>query len=176
LVASKLAKSIDNNYHLLKSKSTVSNDSSSATAIVLTKRLHHHHHSSLPLTLWLTAEERTRSRYHFSAADETPVYLKLPRGTTLQDGDLLTSETEDVLVKIAAKPEPVVTVASSDSLTLLRAAYHLGNRHVSLEITPTYLRFTPDPVLEKMLVQLGLEIVAEVAPFCPQGGAYSHHH
>jgi urease accessory protein len=156
----------------------VSNDSSSATAIVLSKRLHHHHHyhhSSLPLILWLTAEECTRSRHRFITEDKTPVYLQLPRGTTLQDGDLLTSETEDLLVKVAAKPEPVLTVTSSDSLNLLRAAYHLGNRHVSLEITPTYLRLSPDAVLEGMLIQLGLEVVAEVAPFCPQGGAYSHH-
>lgn len=153
----------------------MSNDSSSATAIVLSKKLHHHHHSSLPLLLWLTAEERTRSRHRFLTEDRTLVYLQLPRGTTLQDGDLLTPETDDLLVKVAAKPEPVLTVTSDDSLDLLRAAYHLGNRHVSLEITPNYLRLTPDSVLEGMLIQLGLKVVAEVAPFCPQGGAYSHH-
>jgi urease accessory protein len=154
----------------------VSNSLPSATAIVLSKRLHHHHHhSSIPLILWLTAAERTRSRHHFITENKTPVYLQLPRGTALQDGDLLTSEAGDILVKIAAKPEPVVTVTSDESLNLLRAAYHLGNRHVSLEITPTYLRLTPDSVLEGMLTQLGLQVVAEVAPFCPQGGAYSHH-
>ena len=154
----------------------MSNDSSSATAIVLSKKLHHHHHhSSLPLLLWLTAEERIRSRHRFLTEDRTLVYLQLPRGTTLQDGDLLAPETDDLLVKVAAKPEPVLTVTSDDSLDLLRAAYHLGNRHVSLEITPNYLRLTPDSVLEGMLIQLGLKIVAEVAPFCPQGGAYSHH-
>jgi urease accessory protein len=155
----------------------VSNDSSATTAIILNKRLHrHHHHLSLPLMLWLSAEERTRSRHHFTTEDKTPIYLQLPRGTILQDGDLLTSETDDILVKVVAKPEPVLTVTSNDSLNLLLAAYHLGNRHVSLEITPTYLRLTPDSVLEGMLTQLGLQVVAEVAPFCPQGGAYSHHH
>ncbi len=154
----------------------MSNSLPSATAIVLSKRLHHHHHlSSLPLILWLTAEERTRSRHSFVTEDETPVYLQLPRGTALQDGDLLTSEAGDILVKVVAKPEPVLTVTSDDSLNLLRAAYHLGNRHVSLEIAPTYLRLAPDSVLEGMLIQLGLQVVAEVAPFCPQGGAYSHH-
>jgi urease accessory protein len=153
----------------------MSNGSPSVAAIVLSQRLHHHHHhSALPQILSLTAEERTRSRHHFSTDDETPIYLQLPRGTTLQDGDLLASEQGDFFVKVVAKPEPVLTVTSSDSLTLLRAAYHLGNRHVSLEITPTYLRFTPDLVLERMLTQLGLQVVAEVAPFCPQGGAYHH--
>jgi urease accessory protein len=156
----------------------VSNSSPSATAIVLSQRLHHHHHhhhSVIAQVLSLTAEERTRSRHHFITEDETPVYLQLPRGTTLQDGDLISSDRGDFLVRVAAKPEPVLTVTSGDSLNLLRAAYHLGNRHVSLEITPTYLRLTPDSVLEGMLTQLGLQVVAEIAPFCPQGGAYSHH-
>lgn len=147
-------------------------------SIILSQRLHHHHldtSSSLRL-LWLTAEERTRSRHRFLTEDLTPVYLQLPRGTTLQDGDILSSETGDVCVKILAKPEPVLTVTTDRSIDLLRAAYHLGNRHVSLEITPTYLRLTPDSVLEGMLKQLGLQVITEVAPFCPQGGAYTHHH
>jgi urease accessory protein len=147
-----------------------------ATAIALTNRLHHHHHhSSLQLILSLTAEERTRSRHHFSTEDGTKVYLQLPRGTTLQEGDLLTAANNDILVKVTAKPEPVLTVTSDDSINLLRAAYHLGNRHVSLEITSTYLRLAPDSVLAGMLTQLGLQVVTEVAPFSPQGGAYSHH-
>jgi urease accessory protein len=152
-------------------------DPSAPTTIVLTSRLHHHHHhSALPLVLSLTAEERTRSRHHFVTDDGTPIYLQLPRGTALQEGDLLSSMANDILVKIAAKPEPVLTVTSDDSINLLRAAYHLGNRHVSLEITPTYLRLAPDAVLLGMLTQLGLQVVEQVAPFCPQGGAYSHHH
>jgi urease accessory protein len=155
----------------------VPNDSSSATAIVLNQRLHHHQHPAVsPSMLSLTAEERTRSRHLFGTDDGIVVALQLPRGTTLQDGDLLASEHGETLVRVSAKPEPVVTVTSQDALTLLRAAYHLGNRHVSLEIAPTYLRFSPDPVLEGMLVQLGLQIVSEVVPFYPQGGAYSHHH
>lgn len=155
----------------------MSNSVPPATAIVFTKRLHHHHHhSSLTLILSLTAEERSRSRHHSITDDGTPIYLQLPRGTTLQQGDLLAAETDDLLIKVAAKPEPVLTVTSDDSINLLRAAYHLGNRHVSLEITPTYLRLAPDSVLEGMLTQLGLQVVAQVAPFCPQGGAYSHHH
>jgi urease accessory protein len=153
----------------------MSNDSPAPTVIVFTRRLHHHHHSISPLVLSLTADERTRSRHHFITDDGTPVYLQLPRGTTLQEGDLLSSMADDILVKIAAKPEPVLTVTSDDSINLLRAAYHLGNRHVSLEITPNYLRLAPDSVLLGMLTQLGLQVVEQIAPFCPQGGAYSHH-
>ncbi|WP_309733075.1 urease accessory protein UreE [Chamaesiphon sp. OTE_75_metabat_556] len=154
------------------------NDSSSATAILLTNRLHPHSHSTHlpPLILSLTADERTRSRYSFITEDNTLVHLQLPRGTTLQQGDILTSETGEILVQVRAKPEQVLTLTSDDKLQLLRAAYHLGNRHVSLEISPNYLRLSPDPVLEKMSIQLGLQVVTEVAPFCPEGGAYSHHH
>jgi urease accessory protein len=152
-------------------------DSTAPTAIVLTNRLHHHHHhSAAPLVLSLTADDRTRSRHHFVTDDGTPIYLQLPRGTALQEGDLLSSMANDIFVKIAAKPEPVLTVTSEDSINLLRAAYHLGNRHVSLEITPNYLRLAPDSVLLGMLTQLGLQVVEQIAPFCPQGGAYSHHH
>jgi urease accessory protein len=155
----------------------VSNDSSSTTAIVLDRRLDRDPFLAAPaLILSLTAEERTRSRYHFITDDNTAVFLQLPRGTTLQDGDLLTAATGEMLVRVVAKPELVLTIASDDPLNLLRAAYHLGNRHVSLEIAPTYLRLSPDPVLEGMLVHLGLQLITEVAPFCPQGGAYSHHH
>jgi urease accessory protein len=154
----------------------MSDNSPAATAIVLTNRLHHHHdHLSLPLILALTAAERTRSRHHFNTEDGTKVYLQLPRGTNLQEGDLLAADNHDILVKVTAKPEQVLTVTSDNSIDLLRAAYHLGNRHVSLEITSTYLRLAPDSVLEAMLTQLGLQLVTEVAPFSPQGGAYSHH-
>jgi urease accessory protein len=146
-------------------------------SIILTHRLHHDRDDlAIAHTLWLTAEERTRSRHHFTTDDNTPIYLQLPRGTILQDGDILTVETGEIAIKVAAKPERVLTVSSNDSIDLLRAAYHLGNRHVGLEITPTYLRLSPDPVLEAMLVQLGLQVVAEIAPFRPQAGAYSHQH
>jgi urease accessory protein len=155
----------------------VSNESSSATAIVLDRRLDRDLLLPVPaLMLSLTAEERTRSRYHFITDDDTAVFLQLPRGTTLQNGDLLAATTDEMFVRVVAKPELVLTITSDSSIDLLRAAYHLGNRHVSLEIAPTYLRLSPDPVLEGMLVHLGLQLITEVAPFCPQGGAYSHHH
>jgi urease accessory protein len=73
-------------------------------------------------------------------------------------------------------PEPVITVKANTELELIRAAYHLGNRHVPLEITSTYLRLSPDSVLESMLVKMGLEILEEIAPFYPEKGAYGHDH
>ncbi len=126
-------------------------------------------------TLALTAEERTRSRHRLEIEDGT-VFLRLPRGTVLRNGDILADETTGSLVRIVAKPEPVLTVLDSKQLNLLKAAYHLGNRHVAVEITPSYLRLSPDPVLKAMLEQLGLEVKEEISPFQPETGAYGNYH
>jgi len=137
----------------------------------LTQRLPAHAVGETPLVLALTAEERTRSRHHFTASDGQPFYVQLPRGTILQDGDVLRAESGEQ-VRVVARPEPVMTVMASHPLALLRAAYHLGNRHVALEVTPTYLRLSPDPVLKTMLEQMGLDIIEEIQPFQPEAGAY----
>ena len=126
------------------------------------------------LTLSLTAEDRTRSRHHFETSDGQLVYLHLPRGTVLRDGDLLQAD-DGAIVRVLAKPEPVLTVTAKTPLYLLQAAYHLGNRHVSLEIASTYLRLSPDPVLRDLLVHRGLQITEEIQPFQPESGAYGQH-
>lgn len=126
------------------------------------------------LTLPLTAEDRTRSRHHFETADGQLVYLQLPRGTLLRDGDLLQAD-DGAIVRVLATPEPVLTVTAKNPLDLLQAAYHLGNRHVALEITPTYLRLSPDPVLRDLLIHRGLHITEEIQPFQPESGAYGQH-
>jgi len=127
------------------------------------------------LTLALTAEERTRSRHRFTTVEGEIVYLHLPRGTVLQAGDLLQDYGETTLVRVSAKSEPVITVITTNSLELLKAAYHLGNRHVPVEISTHYLRLAPDPVLQKMLEQLNFEVISEIMPFFPEQGAYKHH-
>lgn len=125
--------------------------------------------------LALTAEERTRTRHRFDTLEGESIVLCLPRGSVLQDRDVLRSPTGEIL-QILAKPEPVLTVTADNALTLLRAAYHLGNRHVPLEVASTYLRLSPDSVLQAMLEQLGVAVTAEIAPFNPETGAYRHHH
>ena len=143
---------------------------------VFTHRLSEAPNRVTPLVLSLTAEERGRSRHHFTTTDGQTVYLQLPRGTVLQDGDLLQSESKDLILQVQAKPEAVLTVQADTSLDLLRAAYHLGNRHVALEITSTCLRLSTDPVLRDMLEQRGLAVTEERCPFQPEMGAYGHHH
>lgn len=128
--------------------------------------------------LSLTAEERTRARYRYDWSGGRTLYLQLPRGTVLRNGDLLQSDTGRALVRVVAKPEPVLTVTAKTTLALLRAAYHLGNRHVPLEVTVTHLRLGLNPVLKSLLLveHLQVHVVEEVAPFCPETGAYHHLH
>ncbi|OWY65090.1 urease accessory protein UreE [cyanobacterium TDX16] len=126
-------------------------------------------------TLVLTAEERKKSRHRFETEEGETVFLRLPRGTVLRDGDMLRSDNGEYLILVKAKSEPVLTVTAATPLDLLRAAYHLGNRHVTLEIGTNYLRLPPDPVLQAMLEHLGVMIVEENAPFQPEVGAYGHH-
>jgi urease accessory protein len=146
-----------------------------AVITTLTQRLTASPQVAVAFTLALTAEERMRSRYHFEGQDGQSVYLQLPRGTVLHDGDFLQSD-DGLVVQVSAKPEPVLTVTAKSELGLLQAAYHLGNRHVPLEIMPTYLRLSPDPVLRGLLEHRGLHVVAEVQPFQPETGAYGHGH
>lgn len=142
----------------------------------LTQRLPANQDAVVSYTLSLTADERTRSRHRFETQDGEALFLRLPRGTVLRDRDLLQSEYGDTLVRIAAKPEPILTVTAKEPLELLRAAYHLGNRHVAIEIAPTYLKLSPDPVLKAMLEHMGMEVKEEVLPFQPETGAYGHQH
>ncbi len=126
--------------------------------------------------LALTAHDRTRSRHRFEATDGTPIQLNLPRGSLLRGNTLLAS-ADGQLVRVLAKPEPVLKVIAESPLALGRAAYHLGNRHVPLEIAPDSLVLEPDPVLESMLLQLGgLSVQPLIQPFEPEAGAYHSGH
>ncbi|HEY9643749.1 MAG TPA: urease accessory protein UreE, partial [Coleofasciculaceae cyanobacterium] len=113
--------------------------------------------------------------HHFQTEEGQGLHLQLPRGTVLHHGDLLTTADHSAIVRIVAKPEPVLTVVAHTPLALLRGAYHLGNRHVPLEVAIDYLRLSPDPVLKSMLEQMGLQVIEETLPFQPETGAYHSH-
>lgn len=133
-----------------------------------------HSVKAILFTLPLSSEERLKSRHRIELDNGQTFFIQLKRGTILQDGDILQAETGECL-QIIAKPEPVLTITASNAHLLLRAAYHLGNRHVPVEIAPSYLRLAPDPVLQQMLEQLGVAIKAEMLPFQPEIGAYHQH-
>jgi urease accessory protein len=146
----------------------------SSSTVTFTERLSHAPDQPADYTLLLTAEDRTRSRHRFETTSGQAIFLQLPRGTVLQDRDWLRSP-DGATVQVIAKPEPVLTVTAHSPLHLLQAAYHLGNRHVPLEITANYLRLSPDSVLQEMLVHRGLTVQAEIQPFQPERGAYGGH-
>ncbi len=147
------------------------------TAIIaLTQRQSTHPELVAQGVVVLSAEERLRSRYRCQTEDGIALLLNLPRGTVLQAGDLLTTAAGDWRVRVQAKAEPVLRVETASRLDLLRVAYHLGNRHVALEITPTALKLSPDPVLREMLEHLGATVTEATEPFYPETGAYHHAH
>lgn len=121
--------------------------------------------------LTLPIDQRIRSRLRVTLDDGRDAGLFLPRGTLLRGGDRLGSE-EGLLVEIIAADETVTTVHCGDLAGLARATYHLGNRHVPLQVEQGWLRYLHDHVLDDMLRQMGLEPVIEQAPFEPEAGAY----
>ncbi len=126
-------------------------------------------------SLTLPWEQRIRSRLRVVLDSGEEAGLFLPRGTVLRGGDVLSGEA-GIAVLVQAAPEQVSTVRSGDRLLLARLCYHLGNRHVALEISKGYLRYLRDHVLDEMVRTLGGDPVWEMAPFEPEHGAYGGHH
>jgi urease accessory protein len=127
-----------------------------------------------PLVLALTAEERTRLRGQRQTRCGRKLLLQLPRGRALEPGEWLGATAEVPLVQVQAAPEALIQVRSPDPLALLQAAYHLGNRHVAMEIHCAELRLLDDPVLAHLLEHRGLQVGHLHAPFQPETGAYGH--
>ena len=129
--------------------------------------------SALPsLQLPLTAEQRTVLRGRRRARCGRDWLLQLPREGPLQPGDQLMNGSRTLQVTVVAAPEPLLRVQATTALELLQAAYHLGNRHVSLELHPEELLLLKDFVLEAMLRSRGLQVSSCERPFVPEGGAY----
>ncbi len=122
-------------------------------------------------TLTLILDQRLRSRLRTVLDDGREVGLLLPRGTTLRDGDGLRSE-DGLVVRVRAAAECLSRVECADPLTLARACYHLGNRHVAVRIEPTCLSYPHDHVLDDLVRGLGLEVTVAEGPFEPEPGAY----
>jgi urease accessory protein len=121
----------------------------------------------------LTLDERRRSRLRVALDDGREVAVLLPRGSVLRDGDLLRADEGDVVV-VRAAAESLSVARTSDAHLLLRGAYHLGNRHVPVELGDGWLAYEHDHVLDDMLRGLGLTVEARRAPFEPEGGAFRH--
>ena len=127
---------------------------------------------ALTLTLPFELRQRSRLRVTLSSGDEAA--LLLTRGSVLRGGDALLL-SDGRAVRVEAALESVSTVRSDDPQKLARVAYHLGNRHVPVEIGKGFVRYLHDHVLDGMVRTLGLDVASESAAFEPEAGAYGGH-
>jgi urease accessory protein len=136
------------------------------------------HAAAVDDTLVLDYDRREKCRLRVTLASGMEAALFMVRGTRLRDGDLLTGP-ENKVVRVVAALEPTYAIRCGDALTLVRCAYHLGNRHTPIAIQADLLRIRADQVLREMVEGLGARVTEEAAPFEPEPGAYSgggHHH
>jgi len=124
------------------------------------------------MKLVLPFEQRQKSRLRARLENGDEVALILPRGKVLRGGERVTA-TDGREVEIVAAPEKLLHIESTE---LARLAYHLGNRHVPLQVGQGFLRIAEDHVLEEMARKLGARVSHVEAPFEPEAGAYGHQH
>lgn len=125
--------------------------------------------------LTLPFESRQKSRLRTRLVSGEEVALLLPRGEVLRGGDLVTA-SDGRVIEVIAEVEKLVHVECAGPRELSRAAYHLGNRHIPVQVGEGFLRLTPDHVLEEMLKGLGAKVSHVEAPFEPEAGAYGGGH
>ena len=127
-------------------------------------------------TLELDWDVRQKSRFDATDSQGRPLGVFLPRGTLVRGGDVLVVE-DGSMVRVMAAPQPVLVITPcaehGSSFDLVRAAYHLGNRHVQIELKPDHLKIEPDHVLADMLRAMHLTVQDALAAFEPEGGAYA---
>jgi len=125
--------------------------------------------------LILPFDLRQRSRFRAVLDNGAEAALFLPRGTVLRNGDLLEAQ-DGSLIRVVAAAENVLYVTADKPHVLMRAAYHLGNRHIPVELGENFLKLETDPVLKEMLLQLGVSLREDYLPFQPEAGAYGRGH
>jgi urease accessory protein len=127
------------------------------------------------LKLPFELRQKSRLRTHLVSGEEAGLFLA--HGEILRGGDFLRAN-DGRIVKVVADDEDLMQASSTNPFVLARAAYHLGNRHVPVQVDKSWLRFQADEVLAKMLRGLNVKVDSLTAPFEPEAGAYAggHHH
>ena len=122
----------------------------------------------------LNPEQRRLQTAHLTGVNGTPIGLMLPEPVTVRMGDAFELDGGD-LVEIVVEPEPLSEIRGSDVTHLARLAWHLGDRHVPIQVLANRIRMRRDAALEAMLAALGARLTLIEAPFDPEGGAYATH-
>ncbi len=147
--------------------------------IEVVKKLHLHGEPPRKpeFTIVLDYDQRTKGRLKATAVCGESLGLFLERGKVLRDGDVLECASGE-LVLVKSADETLVEATCEDWLTFSKCCYHLGNRHVPIQVGALQLKMRPDYILEDMLVQLGMTTATITAGFDPEQGAYAggHHH
>lgn len=129
-------------------------------------------------TLTLDWDLRQKSRFDCEDSEGRRIGVFLPRGTLLRGDDMLVT-LDGTLLRVIAAPQPLLRITHctehGSPFDLLRAAYHLGNRHVPIELKPDHLKIEPDHVLADMLRQMHLIVAEACEAFEPEAGAYGEH-
>lgn len=130
-------------------------------------------------TVELDWDVRQKSRFDATDSTGRTLGVFLPRGSVVRGGDVLVAE-DGALIRVIAAPQAVLRITPctehGSTLDLIRAAYHLGNRHVPIELQATHLKIEPDPVLADMLRAMHLDVLAVQETFEPESGAYAQAH
>jgi urease accessory protein len=124
----------------------------------------------------LDAHERQRRRVVLTGERGTTFLLDLPQVIALRDGDGLVLDDDGGIVRVIGRPEALVEIAAADSHALARLAWHIGNRHIEVQIVGDRLRIRRDHVIEDMLRGLGALLTPLDAAFDPEQGAYAQTH
>lgn len=139
------------------------------------QRLGTHCHQPLHTQVELSHDQRTKGRLKLFGKNGEEIRIFLDRGKTLEVGEYLKSECGKY-IQVQGMVEEVCHAKCDDWLTFSKACYHLGNRHVKIEIGELWLRISPDHVLEEMLQNLGLQTSQKHVIFVPESGAYKDAH
>ena len=126
------------------------------------------------LRLTLSSDERRILRCKRLTDCDQEIILQLPRKGKLDDGDILSTNDSNLYVEIIAKKEDLFEISSKTKIELIRTAYHLGNRHVEIEIEGDILLTKSDYVIKNMLKNFNVDIVNIQKKFFPEKGAHSH--
>ena len=126
------------------------------------------------LKLTLSSDERRILRGKRSTDCDQEIILQLPREGKLNDGDILLTNESNLYIEIIAKTENLLEISSNSKIELIKTAYHLGNRHVEVEIEEDILLTKNDYVIENMLKNFNVDIVNTKKKFFPERGAHSH--
>ncbi|MCJ8313997.1 MAG: urease accessory protein UreE [Saccharospirillaceae bacterium] len=141
------------------------------SVIEITKVIVDHCHGEIQGVIELTYDERKKARLKTKTTDGIDLGLFLPRGNVLPDGCIVATKN-DQYYKIKAKKELIMQATTDDWVTFSTVCYHLGNRHLTLEIQPLTIIFQPDHVLADLCKHYNFKIIETQLPFNPLNGAY----